>query len=56
MGLKEVRDVTIKRGISGGCNEEAVRVVSSMPKWKPGRQNGKAVNVAFTLPIKIHLE
>jgi periplasmic protein TonB len=52
----DVRDVTIKRGISGGCNEEAVRVVSSMPKWKPGRQNGKAVNVAFTLPIKIHLE
>lgn len=52
----EVRDVTIKRGISGGCNEEAVRVVSMMPKWKPGRQNGKAVNVAFTLPIKVRLE
>jgi periplasmic protein TonB len=52
----EVRDIMIKRGISGGCNEEAVRVVSMMPKWKPGRQNGKAVNVAFTLPIKIRLE
>jgi periplasmic protein TonB len=52
----DVRDITIKRGISGGCNEEAVRVVSMMPKWRPGRQNGKAVNVAFTLPIKIKLE
>ena len=52
----DVRDVTIKRGVNGGCNEEAVRVVSMMPKWKPGRQNGKAVNVAFTLPIRIHLE
>jgi protein TonB len=51
-----IQNVQIKRGISGGCNEEAVRVVQAMPAWKPGRQNGKAVNVAFTLPIKFKLE
>ncbi len=50
-----IRDVIVKRGISGGCNEEAVRVVSMMPNWRPGRQNGKEVNVAFTLPIKFTL-
>jgi periplasmic protein TonB len=51
-----IRDVQVKRGIGGGCNEEAVRVVSMMPNWKEGKQNGKAVNVAFTLPIKFHLD
>jgi periplasmic protein TonB len=50
-----IRDVVVKRGIGGGCNDEAVRVVSSMPNWKEGRQNGKPVNVAFTLPIKFAL-
>ena len=51
-----IQNVQVKRGIGGGCNEEAVRVVRAMPTWKPGRQNGKAVNVAFTLPIKFKLE
>ena len=51
-----VQNIQIKRGINGVCNEEAMRVVRAMPTWKPGRQNGKAVNVAFTLPIKFKLE
>ena len=51
-----IRDVTVKRGIGGGCNEEAVRVISMMPAWKAGKQNGKAVSVAFTLPVKFKLE
>jgi protein TonB len=51
-----IRDIVIKRGIGGGCNEEAFRVVQMMPKWTPGKQNGKAVNVAFTLPIKFKLD
>ena len=51
-----IRNVEIKRGIGGGCNEEAIRVIKLMPKWKPGKQNGKAVNVAFTLPVKFRLE
>jgi TonB family protein len=49
-------NITIKRGISSDCNEEAVRVISAMPKWKPGMQDGKAVAVAYTLPIKFKLE
>lgn len=51
-----IRNVEVKRGISGGCNEEAVRIVKMMPTWKAGKQNGKAVNVAFTLPIRFKLE
>lgn len=51
-----IQNVQVKRGIGGGCNEESLRVVNAMPTWKPGRQNGKAVNVAFTLPIKFKLE
>lgn len=38
-----------------GLEEESIRVVSSMPKWNPGRQDGKAVYVAFNLPIKFVL-
>ena len=51
-----VSDVHIVRGIGGGCDEEAQRVVAAMPKWKPGTQNGKAVKVYFTLPINFVLE
>ena len=47
-----IRDVKIVRGIGGGCNDEALRVVAMMPAWMPGKQNGKAVNVSFTIPIK----
>jgi protein TonB len=39
------------RGIGGGCDEEATRMVSGMPKWKPGKQNGIPVKVLFRLPI-----
>ena len=38
-----VSNVKVLRGIGGGCDEEAMRVVKSMPKWKPGKQRGKAV-------------
>ncbi len=38
-----------------GCDEEAVRVVKSMPAWTSGKQNGKAVIVKFTLPIRFQL-
>ena len=46
-----VSNVKVLRGIGGGCDEEAVRVVSGMPVWKPGKQNGKPVKVLFRLPI-----
>jgi protein TonB len=52
----QVTVAKIMRGIGGGCNEEALRVVRSMPKWKPGKQNGRAVKVYFTLPIHFVLQ
>jgi len=48
--------VKLMRGIGGGCDEEAMRVVSVMPDWKPGKQNGRPVKVFFTLPIAFRLE
>jgi protein TonB len=50
-----IADVKILRGIGGGCDEEAVRVVKSMPKWNPGKQRGEAVRVQFNLPVKFTL-
>ncbi len=44
-------DYTVMRGIGGGCDEEAVRLVKGMPRWKPGRQNGRAVATYFALPV-----
>ena len=51
-----VTDVKILRGIGGGCDEEAIKVVKAMPKWIPGKQRGKPVRVQFTLPIKFTLQ
>ena len=50
-----ITDVKVTRGIGGGCDEEAVRVIKSMPKWKPGRNNGVPVKVYFTQPITFRL-
>ncbi|MCB9182864.1 MAG: energy transducer TonB [Flavobacteriales bacterium] len=50
-----IKDVKVLRGIGGGCDEEAIRVVKAMPKWKPGKQRGKPVRVQFNLPIKFTL-
>lgn len=47
-----ITDVTVAKGIGSGCDEEAVRVVKSMPKWKPGRQSGKNLPVRMSLPIR----
>ena len=51
----KISNVRILRGIGGGCDEEAVRVVKEMPKWIPGRQNGEAVSVMFQIPVKFQL-
>ncbi len=48
--------VKVLRGIGGGCDQEAVRVVKSMPKWVPGKQRGKPVRVSFNLPVKFTLQ
>jgi len=50
-----VTKVRLLRGIGGGCDEEAMRVISEMPKWIPGRQNGKAVRVVYNMPIYFKL-
>jgi len=51
-----VTDVKLLRGIGGGCDEEAIRVVSSMPKWTPGKQRGKPVRVQYNLPVRFTLQ
>jgi protein TonB len=51
-----VTDVKVLRGIGGGCDEEAIRVVKNMPKWTPGKQRGKPVRVQFNLPVKFTLQ
>ena len=51
-----ISQVKVLRGISQGCDKEAVKVVQSMPKWIPGRQNGVPVAVYFTLPILFKLQ
>lgn len=52
----KITDITQLNKKNGwGLDEEAYRVVKSMPKWKPAKQNGKRVNCKLTLPIKFRL-
>lgn len=51
-----IRDVKVLRGIGGGCDEEATRVVKMMPAFKPAKQNGRPVNVQFNMPIVFSLK
>jgi len=51
-----VSGVRILRGIGGGCDEEAIRVIKAMPKWNAGKQRGKPVRVQFNMPIKFTLQ
>ncbi len=51
-----VTNVKVMRSLGGGCDEEAIRVVKSMPKWKPGKQRGKPVRVSYNLPVNFKLQ
>lgn len=51
-----ISDVHVARGVDPYLDKEAVRVVKSMPKWIPGKQNGKAVRVKFTVPVMFKLQ
>lgn len=51
-----ITDVRVLRGVESSIDKEAVRVVSSMPKWNPGKQRGKPVRVRFNLPINFTLK
>jgi protein TonB len=48
-------DIQLAKGIGGGCDEEAIRVLSNAPKWNPGRQRGNPVRVRMIMPINFQL-
>ena len=47
---------TVVRGVDPYLDKEAIRVISGMPKWKPGVQNGKKVRVKYTVPVVFRLQ
>ena len=51
-----ISNVRLLRGIGGGCDEEAVRVIKSMPRWEPGKNQGKTVRVSYQIPIFFKLQ
>ena len=51
-----VSQVRVVRGVDPSLDKEAQRVISSMPKWIPGKQNGQAVRSRFTVPVTFHLQ
>ena len=46
----------VVRGVDAYLDKEAIRVISSMPKWRPGVQNGKKVRVKYTVPVVFRLQ
>lgn len=50
-----VTDAKVVKGIGYGCDEEALRVIRKMPRWKPGTQRGKKVKVRYVIPIRFVL-
>jgi len=51
-----ISDAKILRGVDQALDKEALRVIYSMPKWKPGKQSGKPVRVSFSVPINFVLQ
>jgi len=51
-----IADAKIARGVNPSLDAEALRVVNALPKWMPGKQKGKAVNVSYTVPINFVLQ
>jgi TonB family protein len=51
-----IHNIEVLKGVGFGMDEEAIRVVSKFPKWKPATQSGKAVNVKFNLPIHFQID
>ena len=49
-------DIQVMRGVDPSLDKEAVRVIGTMPKWKPGEQRGKPVRVRFILPVQFRLQ
>ena len=51
-----ISNAKIARGVDPSLDQEALRVVNSLPKWKPGMQRGKPVRVSYTVPINFQLQ
>jgi len=51
-----ISDARIARGVDASLDKEALRVVGTLPKWKPGKQRGKPVRVSYTVPINFVLQ
>ncbi|HCW07370.1 MAG TPA: hypothetical protein DGG95_08400 [Cytophagales bacterium] len=51
-----ITNVMLSRGFDGACDREAVRLISIMPKWKPGMQGGRPVRQAYTIPVRFRLD
>lgn len=51
-----IRDVAVGRSVDPALDNEAIRVVKAMPKWQPGKQRGKSVNVKYMLPVNFVLQ
>lgn len=51
-----ISEAKIARGVDPSIDKEALRVVNSLPKWKPGKQRGKPVRVSYTVPINFVLQ
>jgi periplasmic protein TonB len=51
-----IQDVSVLKGLGFGTDEEAIRVIKAMPKWRPGKQSGRPVRVKYNLPINFTLE
>jgi TonB family protein len=52
----EIANAKIARGVDPALDQEALRVVNSLPKWMPGKQRGQSVNVSYTVPINFALQ
>lgn len=51
-----ISDIKSLRGIGGGCDEEAIRIIEAMPKWIPGKNKGRPVKVQCTIPIEFSMK
>lgn len=51
-----ISDVKVLRSLTPECDEVAVKIVKGMPKWNPGKQNGKAVKTKYTVPVSFRTE
>ena len=52
----DVVDVKVVKGLGSGLDEETIRAIKTLPKFRPGKQNGRAVSVSFTVPITYKIQ